>query len=126
MIGITTGIIIGDRERSIHSPESLLPETARFPGGSFHLTIQQGAIQAPTIAEPLLRGPLPRIVPRGASSDIAGEANLLVQQRRLAVCHEAVRQAHPEDARRGSCVVERLPDGRAEATGQSALLDRHQ
>jgi hypothetical protein len=35
--GPAIGIIINDRERSIHSPESLLPETARFPGGSFHL-----------------------------------------------------------------------------------------
>jgi hypothetical protein len=45
MIGLAIGIIISDRERSIYSPESLLPETARFPGGPFHLNDQPATIR---------------------------------------------------------------------------------
>jgi hypothetical protein len=32
------GMMVDDRECNIISPESLLPETARYPGGPFHLT----------------------------------------------------------------------------------------
>jgi hypothetical protein len=41
-------IITGVQECNIISPESLLPETARFPGGPFHLSASD---QAPTIAD---------------------------------------------------------------------------
>jgi hypothetical protein len=58
MIAPSVGIIVSDRERSTHSPESLLPETARFPGGSFHL-------KRPAITRPLARCQPSELVPDG-------------------------------------------------------------
>src|SRR3954454_17003599 len=51
---------------------------------------------------------------------LAGEADLLVQQGRLAVGDVAVGQADAEDAGSEACVGERLPHRRAEAAGEDA------
>src|ERR1700728_1967234 len=58
---------------------------------------------------------------------LAGEADLLVQQRGLAVRDVAIRQADTQDSRwRDAGLAQGLPDGRAEAARQHALLDGHQ
>src|ERR1700678_308045 len=149
-------IMLVDRERSIDSPESLLPKRPAFPGGSFHLSDalevarrrssgseprRSGADDrrsAGARAAPPQRALLWRRATQLASigdggehalgDTLAGEADLLVQERGLAVRDVAVGESDAHDPRAGSQagVVERLPSRRAEAARQHALLNGHQ
>src|SRR5262249_1782566 len=104
---------------------SLLPETARYPGGPFRLGLLRRRRQVGP------RSDRRRVSIRDRRHDPlgdpgAGEPDPLMQQGRFAVRPVAVGQAPPQDPRRRARLVESLPHGRAEPAREHALLDRHQ